>query len=263
MSALLEFECRVPVGGYRVLSFDERKFCGADTKYNWDDSSVSPPEDATEDERYLLSRWGMGVVPAISQEMFKIGIEPEVREILEPQSEPIRCFDLFDEATDLHLEFANASKTSEEVKALADRFGPLRGEGPEYVDAWEWAIMEMRSAVRTWNKAEATGDFSRMVRFIPRQRSNRQIGREVSIDANLLLSKDPVSGAGRLCIRPRTLLDALWTKLALAIDGSESLRTCVECKEWFTIKSGQGRSDKKYCSNACRMRTYRKHKGTQ
>ena len=29
-------------------------------------------------------------------------------------------------------------------------------------------------------------------------------------------------------------------KTGAAIDGSEFLRTCVECKKWFTIEAGQG-----------------------
>jgi hypothetical protein len=81
------------------------------------------------------------------------------------------------------------------------------------------------------------------------------------IDANILLSNDPPFGEPQLCIRPTTLLDAMWTQLALAVAGSEALRTCVECKKWFTIKADRGRSDKEYCSDACRTRAYRKRKG--
>jgi hypothetical protein len=40
------------------------------------------------------------------------------------------------------------------------------------------------------------------------------------------------------------------------------LRTCVQCRKWFTLEAGRGRSDKEYCSNACRMRAYRKRKGS-
>jgi hypothetical protein len=40
-----------------------------------------------------------------------------------------------------------------------------------------------------------------------------------------------------------------------------NLRACVQCRKWFTLEAGRGRSDKEYCSNACRMRAYRKRKG--
>jgi hypothetical protein len=261
MSAILKFECRVPADGYRVLSLDERKLMGAEMN-SGDASDVLPPSDLTEDELYLLKKWGEQILPW--------GNPPE--EILslpklffEPNSERIRRFDLFEEASDPHLEFANTPVTLEGAKALADRYGSLHGEGrPRYDFEWYNAIVEMRDAVKAWQSAKATGDFGRLIRSVARQ-GRRSIGKpdDSGIDANILLSKDPRSGEAQLCIRPSTLLNALWTKLALAIDGSESLRTCIECKIWFTTKAGRGRSDKEYCSDACRMRAYRKRKGKQ
>jgi hypothetical protein len=90
-----------------------------------------------------------------------------------------------------------------------------------------------------------------------------EVHHEVGVGVSVHLKEDPLDASARLCIRPTHLSDALWIQLAQAIDGSESLRTCVECKKWFTIKAGRGRSDKEYCSDACRMRAYRKRKGKQ
>jgi hypothetical protein len=81
------------------------------------------------------------------------------------------------------------------------------------------------------------------------------------IGANVLLKGDPQSGSPRLCLRPGHLRDALWIQLAFAIDGNASLVSCSECKTWFTISAGRGRSKKQYCNDACRMRAYRKRKG--
>ena len=290
MATLLEFECRAPVDGYRIMSFDERKFgaMSIDERMRSDDFSVLATADATEDERYLLRRWGMRIVPYSGLVL----PEPEVRQLLEPQSGQIRCFDLFEVTPSPFLEFVNNAPERpkaladlrprsrraptakrkaladligrplfdvepqyvDAAKALANRFGPLLGgEGPEYVDTWYYAMMEMRRAVTAWEKAKTTGDFGPIIQSI--SRLTRPIG------ANILLREDPANGAARLCLRPPTLLDALWTQLALALDGSEYLRTCVECKKWFTISAGQGRSDKEYCTNACRMRAYRERKG--
>jgi hypothetical protein len=82
------------------------------------------------------------------------------------------------------------------------------------------------------------------------------------VPLELLLKKDPLSNSARLCIHPRSLWNALWVELLLAIDGNQNLRACVQRRKWFTLEAGQGRSDKEYCSNACRMRAYRKRKGT-
>jgi hypothetical protein len=294
MATLLEFECRVPVGGYTVMTFDERKFVGASS--DWIDD-VPPEVDATEDEQYLLSKWGVGIVP-VSDPALPAGFEPEVREILEPQSEEFRLyrsfhkvpsshfksfnffdevpkrhlkrFSLFDEAATPYIEFANTPDPfdAENAKALANRFGPLNaGRGPEYVDQWTLSIIEMHAALTRWEKAKTTGDFCQLIRFVSRQwavksKSGRFFESEVDrIDTSISLRADPLSGAPKLCIRPTTLLNALWTQLALAIDGRQSLRSCIECKRWFAIESNRGRSDKEYCSDACRMRAYRKRKG--
>lgn len=257
MSALLEFECRVPVDGYRVLSFDERKFDYLEEDPRFDEFTVYPPDDMTKDEHYLFRKWGMRIAPRGNPEE----IEREVKEVFEPKSERIRCFNLFDETSSPFLDFANTPDTLDGVKSLIERFGPLH-QRPQLYESWYWAMQEMRSAVTAWDRAKATGNFKRIILKV----QLRGLGRlekhpESGMDASITLSEAPQTGEARLCIRPTTLLDALWTQLALAIDGSESLRKCAECKKWFTIKAGEGRSDKQYCSNACRMRAYRKRKG--
>ncbi len=59
---------------------------------------------------------------------------------------------------------------------------------------------------------------------------------------------------------PSSLIGALWLQLALAVEGNKEHRQCHECKSWFEIFPGSGRPDKLYCSDACRMRAYRKRK---
>jgi hypothetical protein len=83
---------------------------------------------------------------------------------------------------------------------------------------------------------------------------------EPGVAVNLRLKENPLSASASLCIRPYSLLHALWAQLFLAIDGNLNLRTCVQCRKWFTLEAGRGRSDKEYCSSACRMRAYRKRK---
>jgi hypothetical protein len=119
-------------------------------------------------------------------------------------------------------------------------------------------IREMRQTVELWKKSTTTGDFSKVIRAV---RKKPELPLEDGVTANLLLKEDPMNACARLCIRPRSLLQALWAELLLAIDGNVNLAGCVRCRKWFTIEAGRGRSDKEYCSNACRMRAYRKRKG--
>ena len=151
MSALLEFECRVPIGGYKVMTFDERKFVDARSHVVRD-----PPSSATEDERYLLSKWGLRIVPPFEPEDVAAGFEPEVREVLEPQSEVFRDhksfhsvpsrhfkrFNLFDETHFVDFALTPAPiGDNEGARVLANWFGPLDGERrPEYVENWCFSI---------------------------------------------------------------------------------------------------------------------------
>ena len=52
----------------------------------------------------------------------------------------------------------------------------------------------------------------------------------------------------------------MWLQFANAIEGDRDYAQCVECASWFEIAPGSGRPDKRYCSDACRMRAYRKRK---
>lgn len=241
-----------------------------------EDGSLSePPADATEDELYLLRRWGARILPADPEAFFEVTSyewEPRVQAILEPLSEKVRCFDLFEEASSPYVDFVNTRSVNtlvfqnqalidvEGPKKLADRFGPLL-DGPQFIDNWTHSIQMLQNAVTAWKKADRTGDFKQLIRGFS-QKGKKLFGRN-RIDASISLREDPLSGAPRLCIRTETLLDALWTQLAQAVDGSQSLRNCVVCKQWFTLRAGHGRSDKEYCSNACRMRAYRKRKAKE
>jgi len=116
----------------------------------------------------------------------------------------------------------------------------------------------MEKAVAIW--AQGTG--SGLIQLLKRRTKYAMHWDALGPTAKVVLKEDPESESKslRICIRPSHLCDALWIQLAQAIDGSDTIRTCIECKKWFTIKSGQGRSDKEYCSDACKMRAYRKRK---
>lgn len=63
----------------------------------------------------------------------------------------------------------------------------------------------------------------------------------------------------RFC--PQTLRDYLWLEVALGIASGGRPTACQSCGHWYLTSSGHSRSDKLYCSDACRMRAYRaRHK---
>jgi hypothetical protein len=68
----------------------------------------------------------------------------------------------------------------------------------------------------------------------------------------------PRTGQRNLYLVPHGLIAGLWWQLARAFERDREFRRCIECGTWFEISGASGRSDKVYCSNACRTRVYRK-----
>ena len=60
-----------------------------------------------------------------------------------------------------------------------------------------------------------------------------------------------------LYIVPEGLIGALWLQFARAVERDAKFRQCPECGTWFEIAPGRGRTDKQFCSTACRTRAYR------
>ena len=192
-----------------------------------------------------------------------IGDKPAIVQLLLPRSDKIERFDLFERAPALFRDVASAQTTVEGVTKLADGYGPLLRDRLPDVEDWYSAIRAMRRAVAAWEDAKSTGDYRRVARLI-KNRAGYKFGATSNLPgtaANIYLSEDKSTGTGlRLRIRPSCLADALWVQLTLAIDAKQNLVACVECRKWFPVEAGAARSDKRYCSDACKMRAYRKRK---
>ena len=71
---------------------------------------------------------------------------------------------------------------------------------------------------------------------------------------------------GLLAIRTRTksLLSAMWLQLAMAIVENKEYRRCELCEKPFELKQRcggrQGREDKRFCTDSCRVTAYQRRK---
>jgi len=61
-----------------------------------------------------------------------------------------------------------------------------------------------------------------------------------------------------LYFMPGSLIGALWLQFAQAIDGNKDYRRCRECQKWFELTPEVARTNRRFCSNACRSKAYRK-----
>jgi hypothetical protein len=58
-----------------------------------------------------------------------------------------------------------------------------------------------------------------------------------------------------------SLADMLRIQFANSIAAKVLHRQCRECGTWFSVHPSSGRPEKEFCSNACRMRAYRRRHG--
>ncbi len=79
-----------------------------------------------------------------------------------------------------------------------------------------------------------------------------------SMQTSLVTQEGSISARSR----PTSLIAALWLQFALNIDDPNSYRKCDQCKRWFEVTPSVNRKDRKYCSNACRTKAYRRRKKT-
>lgn len=56
-----------------------------------------------------------------------------------------------------------------------------------------------------------------------------------------------------------TLLGFIWLQLARVMEIGATYRHCKECEDWFLIWEGGRPASRKYCSNTCRSRAYRRN----
>jgi hypothetical protein len=84
------------------------------------------------------------------------------------------------------------------------------------------------------------------------------INRKLDGRASARLLWDAKRARFSLYMVPVDLIGALWLQFARAVERDSQFRNCAECGTWFELAPGTARSDKLYCSTACRIKAYRK-----
>jgi len=58
-------------------------------------------------------------------------------------------------------------------------------------------------------------------------------------------------------LMPDHLLTTLWVQFSLAVALHKKYRRCSACQDWFEMSPEVARSNRKFCSIACKNRTFR------
>lgn len=75
-----------------------------------------------------------------------------------------------------------------------------------------------------------------------------------------LSSQSKGKGLIALCLRPSSLLTAMWLQLSMDVEEGREYRRCSVCNRWMEVTPITRRQNAKYCSGACRAKAYRGRK---
>jgi hypothetical protein len=187
------------------------------------------------------------------------------------QKWPLRHYEPLKEYTGLFWTFAKVEPTKEGVLAFANQFGVLgagpfvgmaknigwieRGESDDVLEDWEKEIPLMRKAIALWERTQRGEVTDQEVQGL-----QHTINQELLNTVSVRLVPDVRHGGLTLRMRPFTLLGALWLQLAEAVSGNKEFRSCPTCGKWFELNPDIARTNRQFCSDACRTRAYRGRK---
>jgi hypothetical protein len=100
----------------------------------------------------------------------------------------------------------------------------------------------------------ATGDIIRPAKYLVQRWVNQNLAERAA--PRLLWDRHKTSID--LYIVPKSLLGALWFQLAHSIDARVDYRQCDFCKRWFEVSPDVARTNRRYCADRCRSRSYRR-----
>lgn len=162
---------------------------------------------------------------------------------ISPLGNRVQEFDPINKSPDLYLLFANLPLSANGILNFAKDNGLLgTGHAHETIGEWRYEIRRMQDAIWSW-KASGVNKSTKFPTSLLRH----------TLEQNL-------SGKIEQYLEPENLLAAIWVQFAGAIEGETSFIPCVECSNWIAVAPGSNRPDKIYCSDACKMRAYRKRK---
>jgi hypothetical protein len=79
----------------------------------------------------------------------------------------------------------------------------------------------------------------------------------VADDISTGMEWDSRNNRPQLCIDCPALLGAVWLQLADAVANNRIFGQCRQCGGWFEISREAARSNRRYCSDRCRIKAYR------
>ena len=158
----------------------------------------------------------------------------------------------------LFREFVQLGSDVEKIRRFANEYGFLYSafdhQYPiESIRSWFVEIHKMSLAANLLPDQNKRDTSSEIVEFI-----NNWILPDRIYRFSYALHHDDETEGISMHFEPVNLISAMWLQLASAATGDQVFKECPECPHWFPIAPGDGRPEKRFCSDRCRLRAYRK-----
>lgn len=148
---------------------------------------------------------------------------------------------------------------------------------------WQQEIRALRNAVHIWRASREYPPVD-LINFLPLMeisdiefmnslRDSKQLdllkkahgwlGQQINkcLENQVSIQFEPdSSGNLTLQIMPRNLLQAIWFQFGLAVSQNKEYRQCDFCKDWFELSPEVARTNRRFCSAACKHKAYRQRK---
>jgi hypothetical protein len=228
--------------GYEIL---EIRMSAIDWSPYDDDWNVRPPADATEAERRLLARWGMQLGSAGYE-------EGEICRVIEPRDQSRRVVNVLATAPDLFIEFANINDSEARLLAFVNNYGCLY-HSPLHVSSGLASAARFQKVLGQFERDKETGSKRWLSSFNEQRPSAKSLG---GCDLKVVPKID--AREIQVWLEPPDLLSAIWLQFLLKAADDMALTHCHSCRNFIAVAGSLGRSDKRFCSPACKQRDYRR-----
>ena len=268
----ISFAAQLPASGFHWIHK------GADGQWHATEPPEDWPEAVYEAARELTQ-------PKLTKDFYIAAIGPEIVGAGENSA-----FGVIKNIPDLYLSFASERPTPRRIQDYANKFGllrfhdsklriprknaadleqalnyvphPLTFDDPEFLyfyaeSAADW-LLEFEVARSRLRKSPSTVDIRDAKQV---EEVNTHLFLEFVVlggTFKLHLELDTATGLIRSNLIASSLSDLLQIQYGTSITANVLHRQCQECPTWFSVHPATGRPEKIFCSDACRMRAYRR-----
>jgi hypothetical protein len=206
---------------------------------------VRPSAEATDAERRLLAKWGIRLEPHPDEDW-------EIGRFIEPRNEKTRDADVFAMGPDLFVEFANINGSEGRLLTFVNKYGCLDDRFPPFVSNYLAAAARFRKVLRQFEADIKTGSARWLSSF--KELRPKDIGGVSDLNVEPHFDAEGL----QIFLMPPDLETAIWLQFLLKAADNVRLTHCHSCRDFVAVAGSLGRSDKKFCSTACKQRDYRR-----